>query len=143
MVTAKVPMVVTLNAAEPVCSSSRVKTHTLTLLSSTTVQARTCFESRESVVSSASFKVLPGSVVKISFTMDGIKADELKTDVINKFVEALANELGIAKERISNFNVANARRSLSMSFELVASSIADAKLLSTMVFRHRYTHSRQ
>jgi len=75
--------------------------------------------------------------------MDGIKADELKTDVIDKFVEALANELGIAKERISNFNVANARRSLSMSFELVASSIADAKLLSTMVFRHRYTHSRQ
>ncbi len=139
IVTAKVPMVVTLNDAEPVCSSSRVKNHTLTLLSSTTVQARACFESRESGVSIASFKVLPGSVVKISFTMDGINADELKTDVIDKFVEAFANELGIAKERISNLNFKNARRRLSMSFELVASSAADAKLLSTMVYRHRHT----
>jgi hypothetical protein len=139
IVTAKVPMVVTLNDAEPVCSSSRVKNHTLTLLSSTTVQARTCFESRESGVSIASFKVLPGSVVKISFTMDGINADELKKDVIDKFVEAFAKELGIAKERISNLNFKNARRRLSMSFELVASSAADAKLLSTMVYRHRHT----
>jgi hypothetical protein len=74
--------------------------------------------------------------------MDGIKADELKTDVIDKFVEALANELGIAKQRISNLNFKNARRRLSMSFELVASSVADAKLLSTMVYRYRHTVSR-
>ncbi len=141
MVTSTMPMVVTLNAAEPDCSSSPVKSHILALLSSTTVQVRTCFESRESGVSSASFEVLPGFVVKVSFTMDGITADELKKDM-NKFVEALANELGIAKERISNLNIANARRSLSMSFELVASSIADAKLLSTMVFTHSHTHLR-
>jgi hypothetical protein len=133
MVTAKVPMVVTLNAAEPVCSSSHVKNHILTLLSSTTVQARTCFESRESGVSSASFKVLPGFVVKISFTMDGIETDDLKTDVIDKFVNSLSSELGIAKQRISNVTFKNARRRLSMSFELIASSVADAKLLSTMV----------
>jgi hypothetical protein len=142
IVTAKVPMVVTLNAAEPVCSSSRVKNHILTLLSSTTVQVRACFESRESGVSSASFTVLPGSVVKISFTMDGINADEFKKDGIDKFVKALADELGISKERISNLNLKNARRRLSMSFELVASSVADAKLLSTMVYRHRHTVSR-
>jgi hypothetical protein len=141
MVTAKVPMVVTLNAAEPVCSSSHVKNHTLALLSSTTVKARACFESRESGVSSASFTVLPGSVVKISFTMDGINADEFKKDVIDNFVEALADELGIAKERISNLNFKNSRRRLLMSFELVASSVADAKLLSTMVYRYRHTQS--
>jgi hypothetical protein len=73
--------------------------------------------------------------------MDGINADEFKQDVIDKFVKALADELGISKERISNLTFKNARRKLSISFELVATSVADAKLLSTMVCRHRHTQS--
>jgi len=141
IVTTEMPMVITLDAEEPVCGSSRVNSHILTLLSSTTVKVRACFDTRESDVSSASFKVLPAFVVKVSFMMDGINADEINQDVIDNFFKAFANELGVAKERLINLNFKDARRRLfdvSMSFDLIASSAADAQLLSMMVYRDRH-----
>jgi hypothetical protein len=141
IVTAEAPMVISLNDAEPVCGSSSVTSDILTLLSSTTVQARACSETSQSDVFSASFEVLPAPVSRVSFTMEGITPDEINQDVIDHFAEALAKELGISKYRIVNVNIDARRRLLdvSMSFDLIASSAADAQLLSAMVCRNRHT----
>ena len=138
------PVVMTTDGQEPSCNSalsSTMKSHIVTLLTSSTVKAIACDLSRNmfSETSLAQFEVLPSSVVQVSFTIAGssyASPADLPEVMIKKFVNAFANELGISKDRISNIEVRDARRRLldvQMIFYIASNSESNAKFLAEKV----------
>jgi len=138
------PVVMTTDGREPSCNSalsSTMKSHIVTLLTSTTVKAIACDLSRNmfSETSLAQFEVLPSSVVQVSFTIAGSSIAtpaDVPVDMLKRFVNAFATGLGISKDRISNIEVRDARRRLldvQMIFQIASNSESNAKYLAEKV----------
>jgi hypothetical protein len=141
-------LVYTTDGSEPQCSSasmSSIKTAILTLVAKNyemtlyNLKAISCTSGRSSDVLGETYQVDPGHVVLVSLPIEGkVTAGDLQKDeaLLEVLLKGIAEVLGLARERLQDIKISDARRRLlaaNIEFRIVAQSADAAKQVQVAV----------